>query len=82
MDTAVNVSVTWSGPALDSSSSRVAISESSESNLQYSSHLTISSLMSLDSGAYLCEVIVDSSESSFVATSDSYSEITEIEAGV
>ncbi len=73
VDTAVDVSVVWSGPQGDimSTPGRVTVSEVTGSGLAYQSTLTLSSLTTSDSGLYTCTATADPRDTPFVTASTS-----------
>ncbi len=72
VDTAVNVSVVWSGPQGDimSTPGRVTVSEVTGTG-PFQSTLTLSSLTTSDSGDYTCTATADPHDSPFVTASTS-----------
>ncbi len=67
VDTAVDVSVVWSGPRGDTMSIAERVTES----VPYQSTLTVSSLTTSDSGDHNCTATADSRNSPFVTASSS-----------
>ncbi len=77
VDTAVNVSVVWSGPRGDIMSTHERVTESGP----YQSTLTLSSLSTSDSGHYACTATADPCDSPFIAASNEQSATQSVTVG-
>ncbi len=82
VDTAVDVSVVWSGPQGDimSTPEHITVSEVTESG-PYQSTLTLSSLTTSDFGDYNCTATADPCDSPFVTTSNEQSATQSVTVG-
>ncbi len=68
VDTAVDVSVVWSGPRGDT----MSMAERATESVPYQSNLTLSSLTTSDTGLYNCTATADPRDSPFVTTSNEH----------